>query len=1352
MKISNEMYNLLQEEKKARIIEAYLKHRFPEGFDEAWMTQPELYRELANILDYLFNLEDDKLSLAAIGSENAGTRMEYQKNFEALSNLLDSLVEFSKDNPPVALPVNKKEFHLQLIAVKQLTGKLSLRALHAQAANLGIAEKFLNAELGQAEWLADVDLERALNKLGIRDRVHITRLNAEDIGMILHFERLKHADSDQPYSIPLLINCGSSGSIRSQGTHWTQAIITVNPASAKIEINYRDSMTAGEDVAFILKSAINYDEISHVNGSTKRYIAFPDVQESDLTLNIVSEHSQEDGWSCGYRALYNLVNDENFPISGISNGATPLTAISNALYSSASLRNAMYRLLLENLEISEDFFEAMQLDKEGFKESKDGRSYGLDERFTSHYLHFLAEGHSARAITSKEFEENYHSLIANFERIHFETKRTKSLESLRKKIASISSDAKLSPDAKIFTLLDALAGEWNNIIISRHGEGSKLAKAIFDFCDNQFGVKLLKGPNYQVKQDGLIFRMFSHMMGSALSKEDTNSLLPKAKSSTTAAGKISHSAPVLGSEKVRSAKISPSADSIDKHAAPGQMALLKKQDLSRLGTMFGLTQFCYGEKVGGVEPGFRAIDLDEAFFEQLVQMPLPNSDKQALAAAFNSLLGLIAKADGLKAKQIAFASFINTHVPRPHAKNAVDPNIIVLCEQIKGAVRENNNLSAWLYKMDYAESGARKDRKKVNVEALREFVGTRMAGIFSEQNQKQEIRWLKGPKGPHAILACGWKNDLRELKEFLHGGHAPDWNGVLVEDPKASLKRSKHIPGLAKNLIFGIAIGDRDGIGKEAQNKGYASKAYYGFDYGKTYDGDGVCDSLQDDFSFHNPGSGAPGFLRSEGGLGVARHLMYRNYSIFYDTELADRMMGVHIWKKMVTGENPSEDVLKSYPGLRQELYRIQERIPTAEILLQRVAPIRGQCEEGSPFQQQLDKLAIEFSAGKLSPYELFFAEIKLDLISQSLSSEMPYEELHEYLLLLDNWTQKAAENNKKILDVFAQRLTLSRQEVNFLDKLEKIIAPCSILSHDGEAILNHLRISNPKERTPFQLSRQQDGSYILTTTNKSIQTLLRDRLYLDSQETKEGLRCTMTEKQLAQLMKEVDKQYLHKKEMLLNKAVFDLETLPRLKETYPTQTLHYFKQLLNHEIPKSKQIDLRYSWLENSSLSLLLTLKTEKQAKLLQNIFQLSSRPPLNSSLTLNITVDKLQRCAQLIEEFHGQMEKRQLDHNPKKWEKFKHEVELKEYQEACDLLIKRFTDFGTLDRRTLAQLEEAIREMSLEDLETLAGYNDNTLKDKNNILLILNDSIGEIVGLEQKVELQALHGTTDLGQMIFK
>lgn len=66
-----------------------------------------------------------------------------------------------------------------------------------------------------------------------------------------------------------------------------------------------------------------------------------------------------------------------------------------------------------------------------------------------------------------------------------------------------------------------------------------------------------------------------------------------------------------------------------------------------------------------------------------------------------------------------------------------------------------------------------------------------------------------------------------------------------------------------------------------------------------------------------------------------------------------------------------------------------------------------------------------------------------------------------------------------------------------------------------------------------------------------------------------------------------------------------------------------------------------------------------------------------------------------------------------PKKWEKFKHEVELKEYQEACDLLIKRFTDFGTLDRRTLAQLEEAIREMSLEDLETLAGYNDNTLKE---------------------------------------
>lgn len=147
-------------------------------------------------------------------------------------------------------------------------------------------------------------------------------------------------------------------------------------------------------------------------------------------------------------------------------------------------------------------------------------------------------------------------------------------------------------------------------------------------------------------------------------------------------------------------------------------------------------------------------------------------------------------------------------------------------------------------------------------------------------------------------MACGWKNGLRELTDFLYGGGEPDYNGILVENPKALVKRGKPIPGLGRNLIFCLAIGDRDGIGKEGQNKGVADGYFYGFDYGKPYEGDGVCGTLRDDFSFTNPGASVPRLFRGTSPLGVARHIMYRNYSIFYDTEMSERMIGVHLLKK----------------------------------------------------------------------------------------------------------------------------------------------------------------------------------------------------------------------------------------------------------------------------------------------------------------------------------------------------------------------------------------------------------------------------------------------------------------------
>ncbi len=230
--------------------------------------------------------------------------------------------------------------------------------------------------------------------------------------------------------------------------------------------------------------------------------------------------------------------------------------------------------------------------------------------------------------------------------------------------------------------------------------------------------------------------------------------------------------------------------------------------------MFGEQQFCYAEKPGGVEPGFRAVDVNEEFFIELNKIlsndklsseeetKLSKSDK----AFYGKLRDLLTDKD-LLTKQKLFADFINPRVRAPHEAGKLDPGVAWLAQEVKGAVDKNKKLSAWMYKLDYAEGG--KDRLKANKEALREYVGTCLARIFSAQNQKQEVSWVRGKNGFHAVLACGWKQGLQPLKGFLYGGSEPDYNGVLVDDINAPNKYSKYIPGLGKNLILGIAVNRR---------------------------------------------------------------------------------------------------------------------------------------------------------------------------------------------------------------------------------------------------------------------------------------------------------------------------------------------------------------------------------------------------------------------------------------------------------------------------------------------------------------------------------------------------------------
>lgn len=1333
----SEVSKALEIEKKHLLIELYLRETFKERFDPTWLQTMGNYTHLANAIDFFYKLDNDNLNIEALSSNNTETRSTHAEQFKLLSSLLDKLVVFTGDAPPRAIAFKEKDAILAGIALNQRIENRSLRDLHAQSSNLGIAEKLLTEDLGQTEWLGEVDLERMLIKLDIKDRTHITRLNPEDIGMILHFERVKHAEATEPYTIPLLINCGSSGSLRSQGSHWTYAMVTVNPTTNAITIDYQDSMPLNGTERTTLENAITYQDGD--------YSAFPDATAH---VTVASDGLQRDGWSCGYRALQGLITAPGFPIDGGVNLREDWLKLAEAQTESYDLRNAVYEILLSGLEINPDYFVAMKLDQEMVKPSTKKETYELDSKFTQHYLKLLTETHTKNPITTNHFTEAYQKIIGPLSNITINTKRQETLKELHQEIREIIKNDSLSPDAKIIALLDTFASKYAMILESRGGKNSKLGKFIYDFCLKNLGVELGKDPLYRLKAEGLAAQIINEQLKANPKKIEEGSLLPPIKKKSTEPYQTSISTPVVGTVKTTPPKVTPSLGTIktEQIAELDQPTLRQDKKLTRLGSMFGTSQFCYANKPGGVEPGFRALDLNELFFKELDKIladeHLPSdtkiSDQEKLN--FKALGESLNKAD-LGQKRIIFSTFINTQVPGPHDEGTLNTGTQWLCNQVKDAVAKNNKLSAWMYKLDYAEG--QKDRVTANKEAIREFVGTRLAGIFSVQNQKQEITWVSnGKNGAHALLACGWKNGLQELTQFLHGGKEPDYNGVLVEDKNAPVKRSKNIPGLGKNLIFGIAIGDRDGMGKDAQNKGFADGEFYGFDYGKPYEGEGVSASISDDFSFEDTYAKAPAIFRGTSVIGVARHYMYRNYSVFYDTPLSERMVGFHLLRKMITGENPSEEVIKSYPGLRQELHRIQENTPSPKELVNQLGDIRSNCREGSQIQSLVDTHIMQLCAGKLSNYDLYFAKMKIDLIDMAIKNEMPYVELASYIKFIDEMAVQANKSNQHLLAAFKERESLSKQEIDLIDKLEKVFSPTSVMSPDGTVFLNTMRFDPQSGRIPFQLKRQENGTYTLSTTNSTIVDQLNKELGLKSVANGKGLSCILTQEQLVKLIDNTALKYNQKRERLLVQPTYQYITLPDM-----------IRLVNKSNLPQEPKVDAGYLWRQDNSLSLRIMAKTEKQAQEMQQIFKtpikvnkakiieipsgahqffqnvIAKRTDEEQNLIQQKTKIGKERTENISSTF-SQATVQSPSSTTDKWKelyKKQSEAPVKSLTPS-EQLIKRFE--GLIhEEKTLVLIRNTITEITNSGaIDKLMQYNDKTLAAPNNIKAIIEERLDDI------------------------
>lgn len=278
-------------------VERLLVFYFSEHKDK---NRPRYENSLRQAIEFIdADSPEEPFNLIALSSDSPQTR-EIERNTEvAFHKFLNSVLTDEEDEVQF-----NQENASRLLSTMLASRTISNRTLHAAPANLGIRAKFQHQNLSNTHWLTDLDLQQMLTLMGLEDRVKISPLApSESLGAVLRLIKRDMARTNAPYTIPLLLNCGSTAT--SQGSHWICAVIRVNPTEQSISYDIYDSRglskTQGETYKRQIETAIQ-----------SSYSALE--ADSNVTINQGNAHihglaQQTDGYSCGYRALHTLLND-----------------------------------------------------------------------------------------------------------------------------------------------------------------------------------------------------------------------------------------------------------------------------------------------------------------------------------------------------------------------------------------------------------------------------------------------------------------------------------------------------------------------------------------------------------------------------------------------------------------------------------------------------------------------------------------------------------------------------------------------------------------------------------------------------------------------------------------------------------------------------------------------------------------------------------------------------------------------------------------------------------------------------------------------------------------------------------
>lgn len=329
------------------VLDAFLKSEHGLTLSDAEFPAIQGVPEVQLALEFFEKRFADSAPLEAIISQVSETAAIYEVERKQLYAMLKSALSFNPHTRNFGA-FNERAAQISLNRTRDLKNPTELRLMHGGLRNAGLQEKFLRNHLHGQEWLSDLDLKRLLTTMGLQNTITVTRLDALDIGMALHFARSQHGASVAPYAVRLLLNKGEEGNYKSQGSHWMEVVLTVTPGvPAQVEVNFSDSLVVSDAekarVFAIIDAGIAFREEVPLDRS-KDMVAFPEATVIHREPEIGGQH---DAWSCGYRALAKSLS--HIPVA--EQGPTAQSIVAALGDGVTELRDRVYELSLAHLEV-----------------------------------------------------------------------------------------------------------------------------------------------------------------------------------------------------------------------------------------------------------------------------------------------------------------------------------------------------------------------------------------------------------------------------------------------------------------------------------------------------------------------------------------------------------------------------------------------------------------------------------------------------------------------------------------------------------------------------------------------------------------------------------------------------------------------------------------------------------------------------------------------------------------------------------------------------------------------------------------------------------------------------------------